>query len=58
MRQILEVEEHMTVPPMMYSDPFYRITYLIKEAIRQHKWLPNALRRRSRFRERVELADV
>jgi len=24
---------------MMYADPFYRITYLIKEEIRKHKWL-------------------
>jgi hypothetical protein len=23
----------------MYSDPFYRITYLIKEEIRKHKWI-------------------
>jgi hypothetical protein len=27
------------VPPMMMSDPFYRITYLIKEEIRKYKWL-------------------
>ena len=27
------------IPPMMYSDPFYRITYLFKEAIRKHKWI-------------------
>jgi hypothetical protein len=39
MRQILETEEHVAVPPMMYSDPFYRITYLIKEEIRKYKWL-------------------
>ncbi len=39
MRQILETEDHVAVPPMMYSDPFYRITYLIKEEIRKHKWL-------------------
>jgi hypothetical protein len=24
---------------MMYSDPFYRITYLIKEEIRKYKWI-------------------
>jgi hypothetical protein len=24
---------------MMHSDPFYRITYLIKEEIRKHKWI-------------------
>jgi hypothetical protein len=23
----------------MYSDPFYRITYLIKEEIRKYKWM-------------------
>jgi hypothetical protein len=39
MRQILETEEHVAVPPMMYSDPFYRITYLIKQEIRTHKWI-------------------
>jgi len=38
MRQILEIEEHVAVPPMMYSDPFYRIIYLIKEEIRKYKW--------------------
>jgi hypothetical protein len=30
MRQILAIEEHVTIPPMMYADPFCRITYLIK----------------------------
>jgi hypothetical protein len=25
MRQILETEDHVVVPPMMYSDPFYRM---------------------------------
>ena len=39
MRQILEIEDHVTIPPMMYSDPFYRITYLIKEEIRKYKWI-------------------
>ena len=39
MRQILETEDHVVVPPMMYSDPFYRITYLIKEEIRKYKWI-------------------
>ena len=38
MREILETEEHVPIPPMMYSDPFYRITYLIKEEIRKYKW--------------------
>ena len=39
MRQILEIEEYVKVPPVLYSDPFYRITYLIKEEIRKYKWL-------------------
>jgi hypothetical protein len=39
MHQILETEAHVQVPPMMYSDPFYRITCLIKEEIRKHKWI-------------------
>ena len=39
MRQILETEEYVKVPPVLYSDPFYRITYLIKEEIRKYKWL-------------------
>ncbi len=39
MRQILETEEHVPIPPIIYSDPFYRITYLIKEEIRKYKWI-------------------
>jgi hypothetical protein len=39
MRQILETEEHVPIPPIVYSDPFYRITYLIKEEIRKYKWV-------------------
>ena len=39
MRQILETEEYVAIPPLMYSDPFYRITYLIKEEIRKYKWI-------------------
>ena len=42
MREILETEEHVPIPPMMYSDPFYRITYLIKEEIRKYKWIEGA----------------
>jgi hypothetical protein len=38
MRQILETEEHVKIPPLVYLDPFYRITYLIKEEIRKYKW--------------------
>jgi hypothetical protein len=39
MRQILDSEQYVQVPPMMLSDPFYRITYLIKEEIRKYKWV-------------------
>jgi hypothetical protein len=39
MRKILETEEHVQIPSVMYSDPFYRITYLIKEEIRKYKWI-------------------
>jgi hypothetical protein len=38
MRIILETEEHVQVPPVMYSDPFYRISYLMKQEIRKYKW--------------------
>src|SRR5271154_4360529 len=37
--QILETEEHVQIPPVLYSDPFFRITYLIKEDIRKYKWI-------------------
>lgn len=39
MREILKTEGHVPVPPMMMQDPFYRMTYLIKEEIRKYKWL-------------------
>jgi hypothetical protein len=39
MRQILDSEQYVQVPPMMLADPFYRITYLIKEEIRKYKWI-------------------
>jgi hypothetical protein len=39
MRQILETEEHVQIPPVLYTDPFFRITYLIKEDIRKYKWI-------------------
>ncbi|HEY0793740.1 MAG TPA: hypothetical protein VGD78_21945 [Chthoniobacterales bacterium] len=39
MRQILETEQYVQVPPMMLADPFYRISYLIKEEIRKYKWI-------------------
>ena len=46
MRQILETEHYVQVPPMMLSDPFYRITYLIKEEIRKYKWIEGEKGRR------------
>ena len=39
MRKILETEDYVPVPPDLMSDPFYRMTYLIKEEIRKYKWL-------------------
>jgi len=39
MCEILETDDHVTIPPMMYYDSFYRITYLIKEEIRKYKWI-------------------
>lgn len=39
MREILKTEDHVPVPPMMMTDLFYRITYLMKEEIRKHKWI-------------------
>jgi hypothetical protein len=38
MRQLLETEDYVQIPPIVYADPFYRITYLIKEEIRKYKW--------------------
>jgi hypothetical protein len=39
MRKLLETEEYVEFPPFVYSDPLYRITYLIKEEIRKYKWI-------------------
>lgn len=39
MRKILETEEHVQIPPILYADPFYRISYLVKEEIRKYKWV-------------------
>ena len=36
---------------MMYSDPFYRITYLVKEEIRKYKWLEGEKGRRLSWKE-------
>ena len=38
MRNVLESEQYVEVPPLLYSDPFFRITMLIKEEIRKFKW--------------------
>lgn len=51
MRQILETEDHVVVPPMLYSDPFYRITYPIKEEIRKYKWIEGEKGRKLSWRE-------
>ena len=59
MRQILETEEHVPIPPIMYSDPFYRITYLIKEEIRKYKWIEGEKGRKLSWeRARQEWTDV
>jgi hypothetical protein len=59
MREILETEEHVPVPPMMYSDPFYRITYLIKEEIRKYKWIEGEKGRKLSWeRARQEWTDA
>ena len=46
MHQLLETEGYVPVPPALYADPFYRITYLLKEEIRKHKWLEGKKGRR------------
>ena len=59
MRQILETEEHVPIPPMVYSDPFYRITYLIKEEIRKYKWVEGEKGRKLSWEEaRKEWTDA
>lgn len=59
MRQILETEEHVPIPPIMYSDPFYRITYLIKEEIRKYKWIEGEKGRKLSWeRARQEWTDA
>src|SRR5271165_3342362 len=59
MREILETEEHVPVPPIMYSDPFYRITYLIKEEIRKYKWIEGEKGRKLSWeRARQEWTDA
>jgi hypothetical protein len=59
MRQILETEEYVPIPPIMYSDPFYRITHLIKEEIRKYKWIEGEKGRKLSWeRARQEWTDV
>src|SRR5260370_17967574 len=59
MRQILETEEYVQIPPIMYSDPFYRITYLIKEEIRKYKWIEGEKGRKLSWeRARQEWTDA
>ena len=59
MRQILETEEYVPIPPLMYSDPFYRITHLIKEEIRKYKWIEGEKGRKLSWeRARQEWTDV
>ena len=59
MRQILETEEHVPIPPIMYSDPFYRITHLIKEEIRKYKWIEGEKGRKLSWeRARQEWTDA
>ena len=59
MRQILETEEYVPIPPLMYSDPFYRITHLIKEEIRKYKWIEGEKGRKLSWeRARQEWTDA
>jgi hypothetical protein len=51
MRQILETEEHVQIPPVVSSDPFYRITYLVKEEIRRYKWIEGEKNRKLSWEE-------
>jgi hypothetical protein len=59
MRKILETEEHVQIPPMLYSDPFYRISYLMKEEIRKYKWFEGEKGRKLTWeRARQEWSDA
>lgn len=51
MRNILESEQYVEVPPMLYADPFFRITMLIKEEIRKFKWTQGEQGRRLSWSE-------
>ena len=54
MRQILETEEHVQIPPVMYSDPFYRISYLIKEEVRKYKWFEGEKGRKLSWKQALQ----
>lgn len=59
MRRILETEEHVQIPPVLYSDPFYRISYLMKEEIRKYKWFEGEKGRKLTWeRARQEWTDA
>ena len=59
MRKILETEEHVQIPPLLYSDPFYRISYLVKEEIRKYKWFEGEKGRKLTWeRARQEWTDA
>jgi hypothetical protein len=51
MRKLLETEEYVELPPFVYSDPLYRITYLIKEEIRKYKWIEGEKGRKLSWQE-------
>jgi hypothetical protein len=51
MRHLLEREDHFQVPPLMFSDPFFRITHLIKDEIRKYKWLEGEKGRRLSWKQ-------
>src|SRR6201998_1174932 len=59
MRQILDTEDHVQIPPLVYSDPFSRIIYLIKEEIRKYKWMEGEKGRKLSWeRARQEWTDA
>lgn len=39
LKQVLDSEDYVPVPPDLTADPFYRIAYLIKQEIRKFKWI-------------------
>lgn len=54
MREILKTEDYVPVPPMMMQDPFYRMTYIMKEEIRKYKWIEGEKGRRLTWEEACE----